>query len=172
MLFVEDFGKSSLQVFAEYNEGFQFTDGETEAGTSRWRQAALGSLSFWRLQAVFCPAPPPCRLELSRSPGGLGSCECVGRAVGERASCWVRAKRSSCRAGHLGPRGEGQRGRCRPPPSPVPAPLHQRLTDDPRSFAPPHLATLPHGVTRSDLERQVCRGRGARPWPLGAYTPG
>lgn len=30
-----------------------------------------------------------------------------------------------------------------------------RLTDDPRSFAPPHLATPRCGVTRSDLERQV-----------------
>ena len=92
---------------------------------------------------------------------------------GLQASCWAGAERSSCRAGHLGPWGEGQRGRCRPLPSPVPAPLHQRLTDDPRSFAPPHLVTLSHGVTQSDLERQVCRGRGCSgpgPWvhtPLG-----
>ena len=58
------------------------------------------------------------------------------------------------------------------PPQYLP-PVHQRLTDDPQSFAPPHLVTLSHGVTRSDLERQVCRGTGCSgpgPWvhtPLG-----
>lgn len=77
------------------------------------------------------------------------------------SSCYTRAERSGCRAGHLGPWEEGERGRCRPGPSAaLPPPTHthmptDRLTDDPRSFAPPHLATPRCGVTRSDLERQV-----------------
>jgi hypothetical protein len=82
-------------------------------------------------------------------------------------SCSAGEERSGWRAGHLGP-WEERGSRSVPQPSPA---LPWRLTDDPGSFAPPHLATLLCGVTPSDLSTQVWLGGMVQAWPQGTHTP-
>lgn len=104
---------------------------EAEALARSWQEAESGfqeGLGTPDCSPCPCPGslsetdPASALLELSPS---LGTRVTVCVQGGLYSSCYTRAERSGCRAGHLGPWEEGERGRCRPgTSSALPLPTH------------------------------------------------
>lgn len=132
------------------------------------------SMRVWGLQASLCPLsvqleggrPLHVRPEMSSSPRDLGPDVCAQGAVGTMEQLLPRSQKVSLQS-HLGLLGGGGGGRLQASAPPRPP---ERLTDDLGSFAPPHLATPPHRVTRSDLEKAGV-GRGGSSSGTRVHTP-